>query len=198
MSKPLPSLARIGQLVSVTGQVRGAPLGTRAMLELRRASGWRAVADASLRTRGAFTIRWRVGKRTAIGPVMLRVAAVHRGRVLAATRPAQSGVGPAPVYCAPPVLPGVDIPVGDGWIAGGRYNEGGAYPGISACDSQPYTIAATNAAGKVVAIQNVEGGDSYTLVVPAGSYKLGSNFCFGSATVRAGKQTKADTVCPVP
>ncbi len=168
------------------------------MLELRRAGGWRAVADASLRTRAAFAIHWRVGKRTMIGPVMLRVTAVHRGNVVAAIGPTQSGVGPAPVYCAPPEPPAVDIPSGDGWIVGGRYNEGGAYPRIYACDSQPYTVTAKNAAAEVVATQNVAAGHSYTLVVPAGSYKLSSDFCFGSATVRAGKQTKADTVCPVP
>jgi hypothetical protein len=118
--------------------------------------------------------------------------------MLARTKPVQSGIGAAPQYCAPPAPPAVDIPVGDGWIVGGRYNEGGPFPGIYVCDTQDYTVTAIDANGTVQATRPVAGGHSYTLVLPAGTYTLKSDFCTGMATVAAGQQTAADTVCSVP
>jgi hypothetical protein len=55
----------------------------------------------------------------------------------------------------------------------------------------------------------VAGGASYTVVLPAGSYKLAATdavtptgtaglLCTGTATVTARKGTTADVVCPVP
>jgi hypothetical protein len=117
---------------------------------------------------------------------------------MAQTKPVQSAIGPAAQSCAQPPPPAVDIPVGDGWIVGGRYIEGGPFPGVYECDSEPYTVTATDANGVVQATQGVAGGASYTLVVPAGTYTLQSDFCRGTATVTAGQQTQADTVCPVP
>jgi hypothetical protein len=128
----------------------------------------------------------------------LRVTARRAGKLLAATAPAQTAIGPAAVYCKPPAPPAVNIPAGDGWIVGGLYIEGGPFPGIYECSSQAYTVLAKNSSGAAAAHENVPGGHSYTLVVPAGNYTLQSNFCRGSATVTAAKRTRANTYCYVP
>lgn|GEM_PF-4621202 len=78
------------------------------------------------------------------------------------------------------------------------YGEGGAYPGEYACSSEPYTVTAENHGGDVAASERVAARHSYTLVVPAGSYTLRSGACSGSATVRAGRRTTADTYCRYP
>ncbi len=199
LSRPLPSIVRQRSKVTVSGVVRHPPLDGKAILESMRSSRWVMLASAKIGKHGAFRISWRVPGTERIGPLSLRVQAVNReGVIVAKTRAAQAAIGPAPDLCAAPVPPAVNIPVGDGWIVGGRYNDGGAYPGIYACDSQQYTVTATDAAGKVQATQAVAGGHSYTLVVPAGSYTLSSDFCHGTATVVAARQARADTVCPVP
>jgi len=129
---------------------------------------------------------------------MLRVSVRRHGRNLASTSPSTVLVGPPPVHCAPPVPPG-NIPAGDGWIVGGLYNTGGPAPGIHACADQAYTLTVTDAAGATVATVQVPVGRSYTVVLPAGGYTLrSSGFCSGTATVTAGKQTVADTVCLLP
>jgi hypothetical protein len=198
LSQPLPSILRQRSEVTVSGEVRHPPRHGTAILDSMRSSRWVMVASTEIRKHGAFKISWRVPSTDPIGPLSLRVVAVNRRGVLIATTPAaQSAVGPPAELCAAPPPPG-GVPVGDGWIVGGRYNEGGAYPGIYACDSQQYTVTATDSAGKVQATQTVAGGHSYTLVVPAGSYALKSDFCQGTATVVAAKQSRADTVCPVP
>jgi hypothetical protein len=199
LSQPLPSLVRQGTEVTVAGAVRHPPRRGKATLESKRAGGWEMLASTLIRKHGAFTLAWRVASTEPTGPLSLRVVAQRRGGlVVAATAAEQSWIGLPADLCAPPVPPAVEIPVGDGWIVGGRYNEGGAYPGIKACDSQPYTVTATDSGGHVQATQNVAGGHRYTLVVPAGTYTLKSDFCSGTATVTAGKQTSADTICPVP
>jgi hypothetical protein len=199
LSRPLPSILRQRSEVTVSGEVRHPPRHGEAILESMRSSRWVMLASTKIGNHGAFKISWRVPATEQIGPLSLRVQAVNgKGVIVATTRAAQSAVGPASDLCAAPVPPAVDIPVGDGWIVGGRYNEGGAFPGIYACDSQQYTVTATDSAGNVRATQTVSGGHSYTLVVPAGSYTLKSDFCQGTATVAAAKQTRADTVCPVP
>lgn len=195
LSRPLPSIVRVGDDVSVAGHVsrRG-----RVELELARGTEWKVVAGARAGRHRAFALRWSVAAGTAIGPVKLRVALVRHGTVLARTAAVQSAIGPAPVYCNPPTPPS-NVPQGDGWIVGGLYLIGGPFPGIDECSGQSYTVTATDSAsGVVAATQTVSAGDSYTLVVPAGSYKLMSGFCRGTATVTAGKQTQADTNCPVP
>jgi len=93
----------------------------------------------------------------------------------------------------------VNIPVGDGWIVGGAYGIGGAFPGIDECLQQQYTVTATDANGKVQATQTVAAGHSYTLApLPAGTYTLRAGACMGTATVAAGKQTAADADCLYP
>jgi hypothetical protein len=194
---PLPAVVHAGQTVTISGHVRGAPAGTDAALQARTASGWNMLARVSVRSDGAFTLRWAVGKRTGLWTI--RVAALNHGRVLAATHSILAGVSRPPVYCSPAAPPAVNIPVGDGWITGGDYLEGGPFPGIVECESQGYTVTATNMAGVAVASETVAGGHSYTLVVPAGTYTLRATQCgTGSATVTAGRQTRADLVCPVP
>jgi hypothetical protein len=150
-----------------------------------------------LRRRGAFSLRWRVSKTTATGPLKLRLTVIREGRLVVAGSPWQSFVGPAAVYCKPPAPRAVAIPAGDGWIVGGVYDQGGPFPGIYQCESAPYTVTATGASGVVVR-QNVAALHSYTLVVPAGSYMLASGACRGTATVTAGRRTQANTDCDFP
>jgi hypothetical protein len=191
LSKPLPALVRVGQHVVVRGRVAQAPAHTSAALQTRRQRQWTTVARASVGHHAAFRISWPV--TGSAGPLLLRVAALRDGRVIAATHARQSAVGPRAVYCAPPVPPAVNIPVGC------LYLDGGPFPGIFECEQQPYTIKAESSAGAVVASQQVAAGHSYTLVVPAGNYTLRASACgFGSATVTAGHQTRANTTCAVP
>lgn len=198
LAKALPNVIRIDAELRITGRVEHAPPHTRAVLELKRTSAWRVLARATVRRDGAFTLKWRLPSKLLTGPSSMRVAAVQDATLLAATRAEQVGIGPKAVYCAPPVPPAVDIAVGDGWIVGGRYGEGGPYPGIYACDGDAYTVTATAASGMVAATQQVAALHSYTLVVPAGTYTLDSDGCHGSATVTAGKQTTANTYCLYP
>jgi len=194
LSSPLPSVVRISQQVSVAGDVthRG-----RVELELSRTGTWEVVARVRSGTHGAFDLRWQLADGTAIGPVKLRVVLVRHGRRLAATTATQSAIGPAAVYCNPPRPPS-DVPAGDGWIVGGRYIIGGAFPGVDECSGQSYTVTATGSSGQAAATETVPADDSYALVVPAGSYTLQSDGCRGSATATAGQETVADTDCLVP
>jgi hypothetical protein len=198
LSGTLPSVVRQGGQLVVRGRTDLMRPTTQAALQLRRSGRFGTVAAGAVGAHGRFTIRWQVPSSQAIGPVSLRVAIRRRRHTLVHTPAVQSAIGSAPALCATPVPPAVEIPVGSGWIVGGRYNEGGAFPGIYACDSEPYTVTATDSGGVVQGSQAVAGGHSYTLVVPAGTYTLKSDFCQGSATVAAGRQTMADTVCPVP
>jgi hypothetical protein len=79
------------------------------------------------------------------------------------------------------------------------YIEGGAYPGVDQCNSQPYRVTATNSAGVKTVGPDVAGGHSYWLSLPAGNYTLTASSCgTATATVTAGQTTKADLVCAVP
>jgi hypothetical protein len=201
--RQLPAVVRAGDVMTVRGSVRNAARGTVATLQvaplgLRPGDRWRVVARARLTPGGAFALRWRVAGRGFEG-IAIRVTAIRRGRTLASTATLMVLVAPAPVYCAAPVAPAVNIPVGDGWVVGGLYIEGGPAPGVYECNPVSYTVTATNAAGAAVASERVAGGHSYTLVLPAGAYALRAMPCgFGTATITAGEQTKADMVCPVP
>ncbi len=219
LSQPLPSVVRQGDQVTVTGRVRGAiivsrpcygacfvvvRLESRPMYGTRRKS-WTILARSFLMgLRSRFVLTWRVPEKLAPGPWSLRVALVYppaapARRVLAATRPTQAFVGPAPVPCAPPVPPAQNIPPGDGWIVGGLYIEGGPAPGLDECYSASYTVTATGPSGAVAASQQVAGGHSYTLVLPAGTYTLKAGCSVpAQATVTAGRQTTANTACLVP
>jgi hypothetical protein len=198
LSRPLPATVRAGQTVAVRGRLERAAVGARAALQTRHGGPWATVAKRRPRIRGRFVIRWSVPISERTGPLMLRVAELERGRVVSATPARASAVAPAPVLCAPPVPPAVNVAAGSGWIVGGLYLEGGAYPGTEACEQQPYTIDVETSSGTIVASQAVAGGHSYTLVVPAGSYTLRANGCTGSATVTAGRQTTANTYCLLP
>ncbi len=174
-------------------------------------------------SKGRFALSWapKVGSRVA-----LRLAVRHRGRELAATKTHHMTVldNPAPAphttpeahptpethptperrewtpeYCPEPQFPS-DVPAGDGWIVGGLYLSGGPAPGIFVCQSAPYTITVTDATGATVATQQVLDRQSYTFILPSGSYTLTSeNGCIAEpAVVTAGAQTKANTVCNIP
>jgi hypothetical protein len=189
--------------MTVMGTVTHRRPHARAALELRRALGtpsrWTIVARAAVEKTGAFTLRWHVPKSEDPGPVRFRVVALTGShRIFAATAGSESAIGQAAVPCAAATPPAVAIGVGEGWIAGGRITQGGPFPGIDACDPQQYTVTATGSGGQVAATQTVAGGQSYTLVVPAGTYTLTSDFCRGTATVTAGEQTTANTYCDVP
>jgi hypothetical protein len=201
LAHALPSLIRQKDLVAVKGTITGVPRRTRVVLQLKRIDGrWTVPASTRSTRHGAFTIDWRVPASEDPGPVALRVGGLSRThKLLVATKAVQSGIGQAAVPCAPPVPPAVDIPTGDGWIVGGAYGIGGAYPGIDACIGQQYTVTATNSSGQVTASETVPGGHSYTLApLPAGSYTLQAGACRGTATVTAGEQTTANADCDYP
>ncbi len=201
-STPIPGVIRQKTGLTVTGRVTGAPRRTSVALELERlgTKSWSIAAKTTDGRHGAFTLRWRVPASYDAGPVRIRFAALARtGTVLASTKPVQSAIGPAYVPCSPPVPPMVEIPAGDGWIVGGAYGIGGAFPGIDACIQQQYVVTATNSAGQVAATETVQGGHSYTLApLPAGSYTLQAGACRGTANVTAGKQTTANADCDYP
>jgi hypothetical protein len=189
----LPGTVPGGATVTVSGRVLDAPRGAVVVLERKSASGWEVIVRGGA-ARARFTLRWRPGSA---GLVSVRAALRKRGLDLAASRPARLVVGQRPVYCAAPVPP-EQLPSGDGWIAGGLYDDGGPYPPIHQCVGSAYTITVTDEAGNVVATQPVAAGQSYTIVLPAGSYTLAGSFCRGKAVVVAGRETKADTTCDVP
>jgi hypothetical protein len=197
LTTPIPNVIRIDQRLEVKGLVRTVPKGSRVALELQRSGGWKILADTFPGKLGGFTLNWRV-TGPAYRPDSLRVAVLFAGQLVVATPTYTTGVGPKAVYCKPPVPPATMIPVGDGWIVGGLYGEGGAYPGMYACSGSPYTVTATNDSGTVEATQHVAALHSYTLVVPAGTYSLAAGGCRGQATVKAGRQTTANTYCLYP
>jgi hypothetical protein len=206
LARPLPAVVRVAQTVVIGGRVKASVHAAVAELEYRAPTGaqphaWTLLATSSLGNGSRFSLHWKVAQLKSV-PISLRVVAVRGMRTLAATAPAQSAVGPAAVRCAPAVPPAVNIPVGSGWIEGGAYIIGGAFPGVDQCVSQTYTVTATDTAtGRVAATMTIAGGHSYTLVVPAGSYTLSTiGGCpgRGTATVTAGKGTTADADCDVP
>jgi hypothetical protein len=207
LNHPIPGLMRVGQTLAVSGRVRPAAIGAEVALEYRAPAGalpnnWTPVAEATAGPGGRFSLRWQLTKASAPAILDVRLAAIRHHRTIASTAPTMLAIGPAAVPCAAPVPPAVDIPFGDGWIEGGAIIQGGPFPGVYECVSEPYTVTATNTAtGQVAATMTVPGGDSYTLVVPAGSYTLtttGGCPARGSATVTAAVGTTASAYCDVP
>jgi hypothetical protein len=197
LSTPLPSVVRVNQELRVSGSVRHAPSPTRAVLEELQTGSWQVLAKVRLGKHERFALTWKV-TGPAYRSLTLRVSALRHRKVIAATPSHTATVGPAAVYCSAPVPPAVNIPVGDGWIVGGLYGEGGAYPGVYQCISYAYTLTVTNSAGKVVATQQVAPKHSYTVVLPAGSYTLRGGCGSGSGTVTAGKQSDVNMYCLYP
>jgi hypothetical protein len=203
LTRPLPATVTVGRTLTVTATVSARAPRTQVVLQTRRGHSWTTVASKPAAHR--VHLRWRVGRRTEPGFAQVRVAVLRAGRVLASTKPATIAIAAAPILCARPVPPAVNIPAGDGWIEGGLYVEGGPFPGIDDCEKIAYTIVATAADGSVAATQPVAAGHSYTLVVPAGAYTLtitdseGPRACGdGQATVTPGRLTRADAVCAIP
>ncbi len=220
----LPDSGRVGSLVEVSGRVLGAPAGSRVALERGSTHGrWDVIALTSI-SKGRFALSWAP---KVPGRIALRLAVRHRGSELATTKTHRMRVldNPAPAphttpeahptpethqtpeqrqwtpeYCTEPQPPS-DVPAGDGWIVGGLYLSGGPAPGIFACQGGPYTITVTNATGATVATQQVAGHQSYTFILPSGSYTLKSEgACIAAEPVAviAGAQTKANTICNIP
>jgi hypothetical protein len=191
----IPGVVTAGMAVTIPGRTTHAPAGASAELEGRAPSAgrWTVLSRATV-TRGRFSLRWT--PRTSAF-LTSRVIVVLRGATLASTKTAAILVGAAPVYCAAPSPPGM-LTDGDGYIVGGVYNVGGPAPGITVCQGQANTVTLTGVTGATIATQNVAAGQSYTFVVAPGVYTLSTGFCHGTATVRSGAETKADTVCPVP
>lgn len=194
--KALPTVVRVNEHLSVKGRVSNAPSRAGAALQARESNTWLVVARAHLHRHGAFALAWHVPS-PAYRSILLRVVAGSDGVVIASTRPQRITVGPAAVYCAPAVPPS-SLPPGDGWIAGGLYGEGGAYPGVYACISEPYTLTVTGQQGAVIATEHVGPSKSYTVVVAPGQYKLKGGCGSGSATVTAGERTVANMYCLYP
>ncbi len=194
LTATVPSVARAGTPSPVAGRAAGAPAGSVAELERQTAPRrWAVLAATGVRA-GRFTLRWTP---TLPGFFDVRVVVVRHGALLARTGVRPVLVGAAPVYCAAPAGP-VALPPGAGRIVGGVYNEGGPAPGIYVCQGQANAVTLSRAGGAPVAMQEVAAGQSYSFVVPAGTYTLSSGYCRGSASVGAGQTTTADTVCPVP
>jgi hypothetical protein len=209
--RPLPSLVRGGQHVTVSGRAQGLascghPCGAtlvalegRATLATNHPRAWRVLASSPVAaSKPGFVLRWRVSRAASFGELSLRVVALRAGSLLASTRSAQVLIGPAPKYCVAAPPPRRKLPVGDGWIAGGAYLQGGPAPGIYACLSDAYTVTATDRAGREAGAERAAGGHGYALVLPAGSYTLRAGGCRGTATVTAGRRTRADSFCDVP
>ena len=193
IAPPLPEAVRGGATVTVSGHVRNAPVGAVVVLERKASSRWQVIVRGPIRGT-AFTLQWHPSSAERL---TVRAAVRVRERDVAVSAAAQVVVGQAPVYCAPPAPP-EQVPPGDGWIVGGLYIEGGPYPGIHHCVAGDYTITVLDQAGNTVATQQVEDGQSYTLVLPAGTYALTSGFCRAAVTVTAGRASRADTLCDVP
>jgi len=117
LSKPMPSGVRVGDRLTLVGRARDVPQRARAALESLNAGRWQVLVEVRLHNRGAFRLRWRVP-----GPpyreLTLRVAALRRGALLAASTSTRYVVGPQAVYCAP-AAPPQSVPAGDGWIETG-------------------------------------------------------------------------------
>jgi len=193
IAPPLPEAVRGGTTVTVSGHVQNPPPGAVVVLEQKASSRWRVIVHGRIQ-RAAFTLRWRP---SSAGSITVRAALRIDAHDVAVSAAAQVVVGQAPVYCAAPAPP-AQVPAGDGWVVGGLYIEGGPFPGTHRCVAGDYTITVLDQAGNTVATQRVQGGQSYTLVLPAGSYALSSGFCRGAVTVAAGRQSRADTLCDVP
>ena len=193
IAPPLPEAVRGGTTLAVSGRVRTPPPGAVVVLERKASSRWRVIVRVPIR-RATFTLRWRPSPA---GRVTVRAALRVGDHDVAVSVAAQVVVGQAPVYCAAPAPP-EQLPPGDGWVVGGVYIDGGPYPGMHHCAAGDYTITVLDQAGNTVATQRVADGESYTLVLPAGSYALTSGFCRAAVTVTAGRETKADTLCHVP
>jgi hypothetical protein len=192
----LPGSGTAGTTIALLGRASRGSGGSTAELERTGAAGrWTVLAKGTV-SGGRFRLLWK--PRTS-SFLTIRVIAVRRGKTIAHTKPASILIGAAPVYCAAPSPPG-QLPPGDGYVVGGVYDVGGPAPGITVCVGRANTVTLTASSGAVAASQQVGPGDSYTFVVPAGTYTLaaGPGYCRGSATVRAGAETKADTVCDVP
>jgi hypothetical protein len=199
LRRPLPVMIRIDQRMTVRGRVAHAPAGARVALQSgANAKGprWAVQASTSVPGDGAFRLRWHVGPHTQ-RLIQLRVVVLRGRNVVAATAPQRTFVGSRAIHCDPPAPPG-RVPPGDGWIVGGAYLEGGPFPGIDECEGSAYTAKAIDDAGAVVTSETVPARHSYTLVVPAGHYEVQAGVCRGSATVIAGRQTKADAICAIP
>jgi hypothetical protein len=183
---------RQGQLVAVSGTVTHLSAHGRIELQGRLTAGWHTLLRVPLKD-DAFTLHWHVrGRDFQLRAVLLSDA----GRV-ATSAVAPILVGSAIVRCRPAPAP-THLPAGDGWISGGVHLLGGPAPGIDQCQSSPSTVIATSAAGNRAASLSLRGGDGYSLVLPAGSYRLRDGQCRGTATVIAGRRTVADTDCDFP
>ncbi len=183
---------RLDQMVLVSGTVSHPPAHARVQLQGRTSAGWHPLLTVTFAGR-SFTLRWRV---QAVAFQLRAVLLSGRHRIATSTA-ASVLVGSAIVRCHPAAAP-LSVPVGDGWIEGGVYLQGGPPPGIDQCQSGSSTVTASSASGYVVASQNLAGGDGYVLVVPAGTYRLQDGVCTGGATVIAGHRTVADTDCDFP
>jgi hypothetical protein len=192
----LPQSATAGTALVVGGRVSHAPAGSTAELEARPPSGtvrWTVLGKARI-AGGRFTVGWTP---PSAGFLRVRAIVVRRSRTIAATRSASLLVGAAPVYCAPTTSL-TPLPTGTGLIVGGVYNVGGPAPGIIVCQDQANTVTVTDSIGSPVASVALAAGQSYAIVVPAGSYTLSAGSCRGSAVVTPGAATHADTICDVP
>src|SRR5579884_3762836 len=122
LSRPLPSVIRVDQLLTVSGEAKHAAGGTSVALEVKRAGAWNVVSHEIVPASERFKLRWRV-TGPAYRRVWLRVAALSAERTVATTAAQQATVGPRAVYCAP-ATPPKSVPEGDGLDRGRRVRRG--------------------------------------------------------------------------
>jgi hypothetical protein len=188
-----------GQRFTVSARVNLSLPGDRAQLQERTGRPWTVVAQARIVHR-RFTLRW-TAPAVSSSTVFVRIRLVHRSRVIATTPATPLLIPRPPVLCAPPSPSPPYLPPGDGWVTGGSYNVGGPAPGIDQCTGDDTVTAVSVSTGAVAATQAVAAGQSYTLVLPAGTYTLSNSECSyqkQTATVTAGKQTEVNTPFDVP
>lgn len=191
-----------GGSVGFEGSVLGAPSGSVVTLEQRKARHhWSVITRAPVRS-GHFFMQWSVPE---VRSLTVRLTLRAGSRELARTAPSTVHPRKALVKRCSAPRPPASVPAGDGWVTGGVYTVGGPAPGIDVCRGAS-TLTVSNQSGVVVATQQVPEGASYTLVLPAGNYELaagsklaaGVTLCQGTASVTAGQETRANTVCSIP
>jgi hypothetical protein len=192
----LPKLVRSGTVITVSGRMRNAPAeAVLALQQLVPATGNPPLAWEDIvqwRARGAvFALRWRPATT---GILTVRVAVRTAGIVRAVSGGQALRVGLPPAYCNAPAPSLTQVPAGDGVLMGTLDVLTGA-PARYACMVGAYTITVADPTGSIVASVPVPAGQSYAIALPAGSYRLKSGSCEGTATIVAGMQVRADTVC---
>jgi hypothetical protein len=195
-----PSLVGIGVNFVIVGVADHAPAGVVAAIEQEDAGMWRVRTTAALQG-GSFQLTLRP---IVSGTLDLRVALRAHGADIATTSSQEITVAYQIPCGTTPTAPSA-LPAGDGWVVGYLSWSGGGHPPKDAtadwgCNSDaPFTVFASDAASPTWAASALIPGGEYELVLPAGSYWLGTQDfgrCYSTGfTVAAGQQSAANVIC---